>query len=96
MQEDWGMTKQYYSEISEVNNRTVSDGAKDLKQESRLEIRLNDGVIMYVNVDQDGWVEMRFSDNWHSAADHRSDYCCHGYQCAGSCSQHYRSSERYS
>lgn len=34
------MTKQYYSEIPEVNNRTVSDGAKDLKQESRLEIRL--------------------------------------------------------
>lgn len=74
MQEDWGMTKQYYSEISEVNSRTVSDGAKNRKQESRLEIRLNDGVIMYVNVDQDGWVEMRFSDNMKKVIKANADY----------------------
>lgn len=41
---------------------------------NKLAIRLNDGEIMYVNVDKDGWVEIRFSDNMKKVIKANADY----------------------
>lgn len=68
------MTKQYYSEVSENSSQTAGEEISGRKSEGHLEIRLNDGVIMYVEVDQDGWVEMRFSDNMKKVIKANADY----------------------
>lgn len=41
---------------------------------NKLAIRLNDGEIMYVNVDKDGWVEIQFSDNMKKVIKANADY----------------------
>lgn len=84
------MAKQYYGvdvqnyPITEIRNQFGSKGydmeaGKQAAREERSEvdqlaIRLNDGEIMYVNVDNDGWVEIRFSDNMKKVIKANADY----------------------
>lgn len=83
------MTKQYYSvnvqdQISETRNQAEnkSDAAAESRisaegsslAKNKLAIRLNDGEIMYVNVDKDGWVEIQFSDNMKKIIKANADY----------------------
>lgn len=83
------MMKEYYSvnvqdQISETRNQAEnkSDAAAESRisaegsslAKNKLEIRLNDGEIMYVNVDKDGWVEIQFSDNMKKIIKANADY----------------------
>lgn len=68
------MTKQYYSTTVEDCCQTADRGKGNACVNNRLEIRLNDGETMYVNVDSDGWVEIRFSDNMKKVIKANADY----------------------
>lgn len=83
------MMKEYYSvnvqdQISETKNQAEnkSDAAAESRisaegsslAKNKLAIRLNDGEIMYVNVDKDGWVEIQFSDNMKKIIKANADY----------------------
>lgn len=84
------MTKQYYSvnvqdQIAENRNQVKNNSYAAAMGNgqtaegnslagNKLAIRLNDGEIMYVNVDKDGWVEIQFSDNMNKVIKANADY----------------------
>ena len=67
------MIKQYYNtnNLSNVQECPVEESSRG---KHPLAIRLNDGEVMYVNVDADGWVEIRFSDNMKKVIKANADY----------------------
>lgn len=57
--------------VNGIEKRALEEGPR---KQSTLSVKLQDGETMYLNVDADGWVEIRFSDNMKKTIKANADY----------------------